>query len=68
MYGHCHHGSGSESDGESMLGKQVSLDQQVLVMLDGGFHGSTACRSQEDNLKEAGGVGQRPSQGQLNHR
>ena len=25
-----------------MLGKQVSLDQQVSVMSDGGFHGSTA--------------------------
>ena len=25
-----------------MLAKQVSLDQQVSVMSDGGFHGSTA--------------------------
>jgi hypothetical protein len=25
-----------------MLGKQVSLDQQVSVMSDGGFHGSMA--------------------------
>lgn len=40
--GRRRHGSGSESDGESMLGKQVSLDQQVSVMSDGGFHGSTA--------------------------
>ena len=40
--GRHRHGSGSESDGESMLAKQVSLDQQMSVLSDGGFHGSTA--------------------------
>ena len=40
--GRRRHGSASESDGDSILAKQVSLDQQMSVISDGGFHGSTA--------------------------
>ena len=39
--GRRRHGSASESDGESILAKQVSLDQQVSMVSDRGFHGST---------------------------
>ena len=40
--GRRRHGSASESDGDSILAKQVSLDQQISVISDGDFHSSTA--------------------------
>ena len=39
--GRRRHGSATESEVDSNLAKQVSLDQQVSMMSDGGFHGST---------------------------
>ena len=51
-----------------MLGKQVSLDQQVLVMLDRDFHGSTADLRKTTSKKQEEWDKDLNSQGQLNHR